>query len=150
MTDPATKFSYIDAPTGVRGDSAESKRDFYRRLYLWNEGRDIGGWVDWKQERRSDCVETVDALGSFLDVTDYQRARAREMLDELPQRVHQGNATRAVVFVVLVISCREDGRHYYPNEGGDRLFDELIDDLDYSRGRVTSLLHRVEKLLGDT
>lgn len=112
----ATKITGSDAPDKQRLDGYESQQDLYQRLAVANSLDWNGKWRDEYRATRKDAAAIVDAIGSSLELTDFQKQRAKEYFDQLPDSYNEAYSTLLLALCVCGLSGRVDGRDYHPNE----------------------------------
>ena len=111
----ATTFDATDAPSGRRLDGTESFQRKYRRLSLANTLDWNGKWRDERRATQRDSMAIVDAIAAQLELTSFQKKRARQFYTDLPDNYNQAYSSRLLAFVVAGIAGLEDGRKYHPN-----------------------------------
>lgn len=155
-TSNATKFDARDLPGGnsYRGDGVETLANHYHRLSLLNQGIWTGTWADKSALNEQDNLAVFDAVASQLELTNYQKTRARlafVSLDLQELSSPHGIDAALVAAMTAAVVAREDGRMYHPSRAdnnNDALFLRLLDDADYDDRTVRSayekVLHRVD------
>lgn len=142
LTPDTENATYFD-PSEVN----ESTSVNYRRLRLYNRNT----WHDRREEnkpvtRRRDNLAILDALSGQLDLTDYQKDKARRTFDQLHIK-DIGEPVQLIAFCVCTVVANEDvpdGYRFYPQMNDpDELFVEIADNLDFT----VSQLHRVISLV---
>jgi hypothetical protein len=142
-----------DAADGARLDGFESFAEYYNRLAEYNRGTRTGrNRADRTLIGQRDNTVVFDTVASRLELTRYQRSRARIMFGRLDLRklsTPNGIDVYVVAFMVCAVACRDDGRLYHPNRGdNDELFVELADDLEIvdrlARSAYSKIIEAIE------
>lgn len=128
LTEPdtpnATKFDSRDGnyETHMRLDGFESLDNYYRRLSTLNTIW-TGTWVDKASLREQDNLAIFDAIAGYLELTPYQKSRARTAFSELNLSELSspgGIDTPLVAAMTAAVVVREDGRIYHPSRDPKR------------------------------
>lgn len=141
-TDNATYFVPSEAkePTRVPNDRTLN----YKRMRLYNRNT----WKDRREENkevthRQDNLAIIDALSGQLELTGWQKSKARRVYDKL-ELGQLGKPARLVAFGVCATVANDDvhdGSRYHPrmNEP-DELFESLANDLEFTEGQLHSIV----------
>lgn len=109
--------------------------------YQWFRAYNTGLWNGPKREnkeamRRQDNLHRFDSLASTLELTDYQKERARRHFDQIDLK-DTGKPIDHLIFAICVVVANQDGygkrKRYWPVEtkdDNDELFAGIADDLD--------------------
>jgi hypothetical protein len=112
---------------------------------MWNGPRR----ENTEQMRRQDNLHTYDAVAAQMDLTDYQKARGRNVLDDLHVK-SLGKPIEHVIFGVCLAVANadvEDGTRYWPHPASaanDETFTRVADSLDITRKEQLSVVQQVK------
>jgi hypothetical protein len=151
---PAVITSDTENRTKVQPkDAPPDKRPLFRRLRAYNTGL----WNGPKRENKEaifhqDNLQRYDAISSFLELTDYQKARGRKFLKQIDLS-DTGRSLDVIAFSICVIAANMDypnGKRYWPDpnwSGNGGLFEEIADDLGISQKEQQSTIQIVRNRL---
>lgn len=146
-TENATTIPVKDAPP--------EKQQKFRRFRAYNRGLWNGPKRENKEEiRRQDNLHVFDALSSQLELTQYQKARGRETLDDLHLKSF-GKSVEHVIFGICVLVVNrdvEDGYRYWPHpqvKQNDAVFKDVADGLGLDLGDQLSVVQQVAYRIGE-
>lgn len=144
----ATEINPNDAPLTDRLDGTASQRQHYNRLSHANTLNWNGKWADENKLNEADWDATIEAVGSQLELTDYQVDRSKRLFRKLPENYQRGYRLDMLVFAVCTIAGREDGRNYHPNKlrngGDDTLYASVGTELELEYGPFYSCWKQVQ------
>jgi len=143
-TENATKVHPSDAPS-------HKYRQFQKfRAYntgMWNgEERE-----NTEQFRRQDDLHRYDSVASSLELTDYQKSKGRQMLDDFDAHSF-GYSIDHIIFAICVLVANDDvaeGSRYYPHPeaSGDEAFVSVGESLGLDRADQVSAVEKVRPRL---
>lgn len=122
----------------------------YRRLLLLNRGTWKNRWEENKHvTHRRDNMRILDAISGQLELTDYQKKKARNLFDEI-ELGEIGKPVRLIAFGVCAIVANEDvpdGCRYHPQMNDPcELFVHIADRLDFTEAQLHSIIGKVSHL----
>lgn len=141
-TPNATKVRPHEAPP-----HKERKFEAFRAYNtdLWNGPRR----ENTELMRRQDDLHRYDAISSQLSLTDFQKKRGRQLLDELDFQ-ELGKPIDQIIFAVCVIAANADvdvGTRYWPHPDAtdnDESFAELGEELGLTRRQQLSTVQQIK------
>lgn len=139
-TENATQIHPSEAPPGDR------------KKFLRFRAYNTGLWKGPKEENteafhRQDDLHRFDSISSALELTDYQKTRGREILDDFDSH-HFGESIDKIIFGICVLVANDDvatGCRFHPNPDAadDHLFLEIADSLDLDVKQQWSAVEKV-------
>lgn len=140
-TDNATYFdpNEVEETTNRKGTSVN-----HRRLRLYNRGT----WKDRREENkkvthRQDNLAILDALSSQLELTSFQKTKARTIFGNL-ELGQLGKPARLVAFGVCAVVANDDvpdGSRYHPQMNDpDDVFEHIADRLEFTERQLHSII----------
>ncbi|AAL54950.1 hypothetical protein HfxHF1_215 [Halophage HF1] len=120
----------------------------FRRLMLYNRGT----WHDRREENkrvthRQDNLAILDSLSGQLELSDFQKKKARRIYDKLDLQ-NLGKPACLVAFGVCAVVANDDvhdGTRYWPtaNDTCD-LFTEIADNLGFTQNQQLSIILTID------
>lgn len=150
--DHATTMDPSDAPAAERLDGIETKREQMSRFSRSNTLKWNGKWRNERRETSENASAVVESIAGQLELTPYQKARALNIYDSLPDSFDTGYATGLLALVICGIVGRKDGRDYHPNQirpgtqpDADNTFANLTDELGITYTELYSCWMSIER-----
>lgn len=152
LVEQATTLNGNEAPQGKRRDDTETYRQHYRRLALANNPNFNGQWRDEERSTVEDNAAIVDAIGGQLELTTFQKDRAREALVKLPSELLGAYQSALIALCICGLVGRRDGRDYHPNNAHpnsdtESKFVDIFEATDTTYTRLYSCWERMEQEL---
>jgi hypothetical protein len=149
IVEQATMLNGCEAPPGNRGDGIETRRNHYRRLAIANSLDWNGKWRDEGRATIKDNLAIVNAIGSQLELTSYQKQRSEVLFESLPKELYGAYESALLALCVCGIAAREDGRDYHPNNAHpnsdtDTEFTAIFDEISAGYKQLYSCWERVQ------
>jgi len=120
----------------------------FRRLMLYNRGT----WKDRREENkkvthRQDNLAILDSLAGQLDLTRFQKEKARRVFDAL-ELGKLGKSVSLVAFGVCTLVANDDvpnGTRYWPTSNNTcSLFESIADDLGFTENQQLSIILTID------
>lgn len=144
LTPETENATYFDSSEVKETNNTGKTPVNYKRLQLLNRGTWDSRYEENKEvTHRQDNLAILDALSGQLELTDYQKQKARRIFDSL-NLGKLGKPVRLIAFGVCIVVANDDvynGCRYHPqmNEP-DELFIEMADRLNFSTKQLHSVL----------
>ncbi len=135
-TDNATYFD----PDEVTGSTPVN----YSRLRLYNRNTWKNRWEENKEvTHRRDNLAVLDSISGELELSDYQKSKARRVFDNL-QLGELGKPAKLIAFGVCAVVANDDvrdGSRFHPQMNNpDDLFVDLADRLEFTTKQLHSVI----------
>jgi len=140
-TENATYFNYNEAE---EPNSYSKTPVNYKRIQLLNRGSWHSRYEENKEvTHRRDNLAILDALSSQVELTNFQKKKARRIFDEL-ELGKMGRSVRLVAFGVCAVVANDDvanGSRFHPQmKNSDELFEGLADRLGFTEGQLHTII----------